>query len=234
MSRCIICSHKLCSYCRNLIELRRTRAAVLQYKRKLSEQNLRIDQLRKQAHENVAKVVVKNVGTNTTAEVRKNVVKTAERLTVNNIRTYYIKKMQEMEAKQLSQVAAIKRHLSSARQNDDDPRREKDAKLGKVGTTEKAPILDARKKGATANQTSMKNTCQQTDPSLEANTLVAIHTSDQVNYVERCQELQNRIAKMIADDLLKEKLVKSLKEQVSSHVRYAPILFLMYTERAVN
>lgn len=146
--------------------------------------------------------------------IKNNVVKSAERLSVNNIRSYYINKMQEMEAKHQQQLSNIKAHQFIGRHKSHDSNREQ-SRQKCVSAAEERPALETKK----AKRANLKDSCQQTDLLPEAE---VVFNADQTNQSSK-RGLQNQISKMVSDNLLKEQLVQRLTEQVSFHPTYQMI-----------
>lgn len=146
-------------------------------------------------------------------EVKKNVVKSAEQSMVKNIRTYYIRKIQEMETRHRKQLADVKEHLCSS--GHENHSKMQDKKSGREGivASERRPVVDYVKKALKMKRHTMKDSCQQTEVLSVEHSLdpcSSYRTQDKA----QLQELQNQIAKLTADYVLQEQLVNRLKDQV--------------------
>lgn len=147
------------------------------------------------------------------AEVKKNVVKSAEQSMVKNIRTYYIRKIQEMETRYKKQLADVKEHLcSSVHENNSKMQDKKSGREGIVAS-ERRPAVDYVKKSSKMKKNTMKDSCQQTEVLSVEHSLGPCPTY-RTQYKAQLQELQNQIAKLTADYVQQEQLVNRLKDQV--------------------
>lgn len=154
---------------------------------------------------------VKTVRAIATPETNKNnVVKSAERLSVNSIRSYYINKIQEMEAKHQKQLSNIKAHQFIGRHKSHDLKREQ-YRQKCVSAAGERPALETKK----AKRANLKDSCQQTDLLPEVEVVVNADPSDQMNQSSK-RGLQNQISKMVSDNLFKEQLVQRLTEQLKA------------------
>jgi hypothetical protein len=151
-----------------------------------------------------------------TTELKNNIVRSAERSTVKNIRAYYINKIQEIEARHKKQLSDAKTHLYVSKKESHSLRREKDSRREDIFASDKRPLLVAcEKKSLKSTRDNLKDSFQQTDPFSEEHSSGPSDPKNQIIDSAKLQELQNQIAKLASDNLLQEQLVQRLRDQVS-------------------
>jgi hypothetical protein len=148
-------------------------------------------------------------------EVKNNVVRSAEQSMVKNIRTYYIKKIQEMEARHKKQLADVKQHLySDGHENHSKKLDKKSRKEGNI-SSERRPLVGYVKKSLKIKRDTMKDSIQQTDASSHEYSL-GTFSSNLTNHNAKLKELENYITKLTEDNMLREQFVNRLKDQCTS------------------
>ncbi len=150
-----------------------------------------------------------------TAELKNNIVRSAERSTVKNIRAYYINKIQEIEARHKKQLSDVKANLYVSKKESHSLRREKESRKEGIFASDKRPLVAYEKKSLKITRGHLKDSFQQTDPFSEGPSSGPAGPKNQINESAKLHELQNQIAKLASDNLLQEQLVQRLRDQVS-------------------
>lgn len=146
-------------------------------------------------------------------ECKNNVVKSAEKSTVKNIRAYYIKKIQEIEARHQKQLSEAKAHLYVSKQEAHSLKREIESRRDGIFSSERRPLVNYVRKSSKNKVGNMKDSFQQTD-ALPGDCLSFAGPINLPDDKSKFEDLQSQIEKVTTEKLLQEQLVKRLTDQV--------------------
>jgi hypothetical protein len=154
------------------------------------------------------------------SDVKNNVVKSAEQSMVKNIRSYYIKKIQEMEVRHRKQLADVKQHLNSGGHENHSKKLDKKSRKEAYISSERKPLVDYVKKSLKIKRDTMKDSFQQTDAASHEHSL-GTFSSNLTNHNAKLKELEKYITKLTEDNMLQEQVVNRLKDQVCNTRSFA-------------